>query len=103
MYSIPLGTAIAVAATLLAVAGVAVTFILSAQKRYQARIDLLRYAVERGLTLDVDLIRKLARADAARTNAPPRRPGFGSRIAGVLIIAYGVGFAIFACFISFVS
>jgi hypothetical protein len=99
MYSIPLGTAIAVAATLLAVAGVFVAFILSSQKKYQARLDLLRYAVERGMTLDVELINKIARADTPRTKAGPRRPGRGSRVAGILIVAYGVGFALFACFI----
>jgi hypothetical protein len=43
MYSIPVGTAIAVAAALLAVAGVFIVFILSSQKKYQARLDLLRY------------------------------------------------------------
>jgi hypothetical protein len=99
MHSIPLGTAIAVAAALLAVAGVFIAFILSSQKKHQARLDLLRYAVERGMTLDVELIDKVARADAPRENAGPRRPGRGSRVAGILILAYGVGFALFACFI----
>ena len=99
MYPIPLGTAIAVAAALLAVAGVFIAFILASQKKHQARLDLLRYAVERGMTLDVELINTLARADAVRANAGPRRPGRGSRVAGILIVAYGVGFALFACFI----
>jgi hypothetical protein len=99
MYSMPLGTAIAVAATLLTVAGVFIAFIHSSQKKYQARLDLLRYAVERGMTLDVELINKIAGAAAAGTNAVPRRPGRGSRVAGILIVAYGVGFALFACFI----
>jgi Flp pilus assembly protein TadB len=103
MYSIPLGSAIAVAAALLAVAGVFIAFILSSQKKHQARLDLLRYAVERGMTLDVELIDKIAWADAARTNAGPRRPGRGSRVAGILIVAYGVGFALFACFIGTVA
>jgi hypothetical protein len=103
MHSIPIGNAIAVAAALLAVAGVIVAFILSSQKKHQARLDLLHYAVERGLTLDVDLIQTIATADAVRANAAPRRPGQGSRVAGVLIIAYGVGFAIFACFIGSIS
>jgi hypothetical protein len=103
MYSIPLGTAIAAAAALLAVAGVFIAFILSSQKKHQARLDLLRYAVERGMTLDVELIDKIASADAGRTNAGPWRLGRGSKVAGILIIAYGVGFALFACFIGTVS
>jgi hypothetical protein len=103
MYSLPLGTAIAVAAALLALAGVIITFILARQKQHQATLDLLRDAVERGMTLDVDLIDKLDRARATRANAAPRRPGLGSRVAGVLIIAYGVGFALFACFIGAVA
>jgi|HubBroStandDraft_1064217.scaffolds.fasta_scaffold513226_2 hypothetical protein len=103
MHSIPLGNAIAVAAALLAVAGVIIAFILASQKKHQARLDLLHYAVERGMTLDVDLLQKIASADAVRTNAPPRRPGHGSRVAGVLIVAYGVGFALFACFIGSIS
>jgi Domain of unknown function (DUF6249) len=103
MYSMPLGTAIAVAAAFLAVAGVFIAFILSSQKRHQARLDLLRDAMERGMTLDVELISKLARADVAMINTGPRRPGLGSRLAGVLLIAYGVGFALFACFIGAVS
>ena len=102
MHSIPLGTAIAVAAALLAVAGVCIALILSAQKRHQARLDLLRYAVERGMTLDVELIGKLTQAEGAMPGGPgswPRRPGRGARIAGVLTTAYGAGFAIFACLI----
>lgn len=98
MYSIPLGNAIAVAAALLAVAGVFVVFIISSQKKYQARLDLLRYAVERGMTLDVELINKIARADVPKPSAGSR-PGRGSRVAGILILAYAVGFAVFACFI----
>jgi hypothetical protein len=103
MYSIPLGSAIAAAAALLAVGGVFIALILASQKKHQARLDLLRYAVERGMTLDVDLINKIASADPARINAGPRRPGHGSRVAGILITAYGVGFALFACFIGAIS
>jgi hypothetical protein len=103
MYSMPLGTAIAVAAALLAVAGVFIALILSSQKRHQARLDLLRYAVERGMTLDVELISKIGSADTPRPNARVRRLGRASRVAGILMIAYGVGFAIFACFIGAVS
>jgi len=99
MQSISLGTAIAVAAALLAVAGVCIALILSSQKKHQARLDLLRYAVERGMTLDVELIGKLAQAEVAMANSRPRHPGRGSRIAGILTVAYGVGLAIFACFI----
>jgi hypothetical protein len=103
MYSIPLGSAIAAAAALLAVGGAFIALILASQKKHQARLDLLRYAVERGMTLDVDLINKIARADPASMNTGPRRPGRGSRVAGILIIAYGVGFALFACFIGTIS
>jgi hypothetical protein len=102
MHSIPLGNAIAVAAALLAIATVSVVFVISSQKKYQARLDLLRYAVERGMTLDVELINKIARADAPSSLAGPR-PGRGSRVAGILVLAYGVGFAILACFIGVVS
>lgn len=103
MYSIPLGTAIAAAAALLAVASVFIAFILSSHKRHQARLNLLRLAVERGTTLDVELIEKIARADPARAVAGPRRAGRGSRVAGILIVAYGVGFAVFACLMGTVS
>jgi hypothetical protein len=103
MYSIPLGTAIAVAAALLAVAAVFIGFILSSQKKHQARLDLLRFAVERGMALDVELITKISWAEAARTDAGPRRAGRGARVAGTLIVAYGVGFALFACFIGTVD
>jgi hypothetical protein len=103
MHSIPLGNAIAVAAALLAVAAVLIAFILSSQKKHQARLDLLRYAVERGMTLDVESIGKIAAVVAARTNAEVRRPGLGSRVAGILVVSYGVGFALFACFIGAVS
>jgi hypothetical protein len=103
MYSMPLGTAIAAAAAMLAVAGVVIAFILSSQKKHQARLDLLRYAVERGLTLDVELIGRIASADAPGSKSRMSRPGRGSRVAGILITAYGVGFAIFAFFIGAVS
>ena len=99
MHSIPLGTAIAVAAALLAVAGVSITLILSSQRKHQATLDLLRHAVERGMTLDVDLIGKLSRTAVAMPQPAPRPAGRGSRIAGILTIAYGIGFTIFACLI----
>ena len=103
MHSIPLGNAIAVAAALLAVAGVFVAFVISSQKKYQARLDLLRYAVERGMALDVELVNRIARADAPQPSVGSGRPGRGSRVAGILIVAYGVGFAVFACFIGATS
>jgi hypothetical protein len=103
MYPIPVGTAIAVAAALLAVAGVIIAFILASQKKHQARLDLLRYAVERGMTLDVELIDKMSGLVAPRSNARVGRLGRGSQVAGILLIAYGVGFALFACFIGAVD
>jgi hypothetical protein len=103
MHSIPLGNAIAVAAALLAIAAVIVVFVISSQKKYQARLDLLRYAVERGMALDVELLNKIARAQAPQPGAATGRPGRGSRVAGILFVAYGVGFAIFACFIGATS
>jgi hypothetical protein len=102
MHAIPLGNAIAVAAALLAVAAVFVVFVISSQKKYQARLDLLRYAVERGVTLDIELINKISLANAPRPSAGAR-PGRGARVAGVLIVSYGIGFAIFACFIGATS
>ena len=48
--------AIAVAAAFLTAASVLIVLILTAQKKYQARLDLLRYAVEQGMTLDVELL-----------------------------------------------
>jgi hypothetical protein len=103
MYSIPLGTAIAVAAAFLAVAGVFIAFILASQRKHQARLDLLRYAVERGMTLDVELINKTAWASAASTNARVRRLRRIALVSGMLFIAYGVGFAVFAVFIGSTS
>ena len=76
-FGLFIGYVIAVAAALLAVASVFIAFIISSQKRHQARLDLLRYAVERGMTLDVDLLNKIARADAV--------PLLAGRAAGRLV------------------
>jgi hypothetical protein len=103
MYSIPLGSAIAAAAAFLAVAGVFIAAIRSSQRKHQARLDLLRYGMERGMTLDINLIDKIGKADAAAPNRGLSSPGRGSLVAGILVIAYGVGFALFACFIGTVS
>jgi hypothetical protein len=98
-----IGNAIAVAATLLAIAGVLIAVVTSRRLRYQAKLDFLRTAMERGVPLDPESIDKVMHPSrtAAAKRALPR--GQGARVAGILTIAFGVGYAVFAGFIALVS
>jgi hypothetical protein len=100
MHPIAIGNAIAVAATLLAIAGVLIALITSSQRKNQARLEFLRSAMERGVELNPELIDKVMHPNriAAGRQAFPR--GYGARVAGILIIAFGVGYAILAFFIA---
>jgi len=103
MHPMAIGNAIAVAASLLAIAGVLIAIITSNQKNNQAKLDFLRNAVERGVELHPDLIDKIMHPNrnAAGKQALPR--GQGSLAAGILVIAFGVGYAIFACVIAIIA
>jgi hypothetical protein len=100
MHPMAIGNAIAVAATLLAIAGVLIALITSSQKKNQARLEFLRSAMERGVELNPELIDKVMHPSksAAARQAFPR--GHGARVAGILVIAFGVGYAILACLIA---
>lgn len=99
MHSMAVGNAIAVAATLLAIAGVFIAIITASRKKYQARLDFLRAAMERG-ALDAGLIDKVMHPRRTATGREPLLRGEGARLAGILVIAFGVGYAILALFIA---
>jgi hypothetical protein len=103
MHSMAIGNAIAVAATLLAIAGVLITIITASQKKHRAKLDFLRSAMERGVALDAELIEKVMHPNRAATRQRPLPRGEGARIAGILVIAFGVGYAIFAFFIAAIA
>jgi len=99
MHSMAIGNAIAVAATLLALAGVLIAIITSSQKNHQAKLEFLRNAMDRGIALNSELIDKVMHTkNSAGKQALPR--GHGARVAGILVIAFGVGYAILASLIA---
>ena len=103
MHPITTGNAIAVAATLLGIAGVLIAVIISNQKGKQAKLDFIRSALERGAPLDPDLIDRImhpTRAAAVRRALPP---GKGALVAGIIVIAFGVGYAVLAWFIALIA
>jgi hypothetical protein len=99
MHPIAIGNAIAVAATLLAIAGVLIAIIVSNQKNHQAKLDFLRSAMERGVSLDQELIDKVMHPNRTAPSKRHLPPGEGARVAGILVIAFGVGYAVLASFI----
>ncbi len=103
MHSIAIGNAIAVAATLLAIAGVLIAIITSMQKNNQAKLDFLRGAMEHGATLSPELIDKVMLPNKAAADRRTLPPGQGARVAGIIVIAFGVGYAVFACFIAVIA
>lgn len=98
MNPMSIGNGIAVAATLFAVAGVLIAIIISNQKTRQAKLDFLRGAMERGASLNPEVIDKIMRPDAAGRRPLPR--GQGALVAAIIVIAFGVGYGIFTYFIS---
>jgi hypothetical protein len=88
---------------ILAIAAIFIVWIITSQRKQQARLDLLRNALERGVPLDVDLVNRVASPRAPGSNVQPISPGQGTRVAGIVIIAFGAGFGIFACFIALVN
>lgn len=97
------GNAIAVAATLLAIAGVLIAVIVSKQKNNQAKLDFLRTAMERGAALDPALIDRVMHPSRSAPGKQPLPRGQGARVAGIVVIAFGVGYTIFACFIAVIA
>jgi hypothetical protein len=98
-----IGNAVAVAATLLAIAGVLIAIITSNQRRHQAKVDLLRTAMERGVALSPELIDKLMHPNRISAGRQGLSRGQGARVAGILVIAFGVGYAIFARLIGVIA
>jgi Domain of unknown function (DUF6249) len=103
MHPVATGTAIAVAATLLSISGVLIAIITSSQKRNQAKLDLLRSAIEHGTILTPELIDKVMHPERIARRGPALRPGQGSRLAGILVIAFGAGYVVMAYFIGIAS
>ncbi len=103
MHPMAIGNAIAVAATLLAIAGVFIAIIVSNQKNHQAKLDFLRTAMERGVSLDQELIDKVMHPNRSAPGKRPLPPGQGARVAGILVIAFGVGYGVLAFFIAIIS
>jgi hypothetical protein len=99
MHPLAIGTAIAVAASLLAIAGVLIAIIVARQKNQQAKLDFLRDALERGGPFDPELIEKVLRPSSSVARKQAFAPGQGALIAGIVVIAFGVGYAILACLI----
>src|SRR5262249_36827365 len=99
MHPLAIGNAIAVAATLLAIAGVLIAMIISNQKSRQAKLDFLRNAMERGAPFDPELIDKVLRPNRAAVSKPALTRGQGALVAGIIVIAFGVGYTILALLI----
>lgn len=100
MHPLAIGNAIAVAATMLAIAGVLIVVITSSQKKNQARLEFLRSAMERGVELNPELIDKVMHPSKSKAGRQAFPRGHGARVAGVLVIAFGAGYAILACLIA---
>jgi hypothetical protein len=103
MHPIAIGNAIAVAATLLAIAGVLIAIISSKQKNNQAKLNFLRTAMERGVALNPELIDKVMHPNKIASRKTALARGQGARVAGIVVIAFGVGYAIFAGFIAVIA
>ena len=103
MHPMFIGTAIVAAAALFAIAGVLIAIITSKQKNRQAKLDFLRKAMESGAAWNPDLIDKVMRPDKATTPRKRFPRGQGALVAGVLVIAFGVGYAILAYLIGIAS
>jgi hypothetical protein len=86
-----------------AIASVLIAIISSSQKKNQAKLDLLRTAMERGVTLNPELIDKVMHPNKTAVGKQPLSRGEGARIAGIVVIAFAVGYAIFAFFIGIVA
>lgn len=99
MHPIGIGNAIAVAATLLAIAGVLIAIIVANHRSRQAKLEFLRTALERGAPLDPDLLERIMHPTKPAARREPLPRGQGALVAGIIVIAFGVGFAILACFI----
>jgi len=102
MHPIAIGNAIAVAGALLAIAGVLIAIITSSQKNKQAKLDFLRSAVERSATLDPQLVERIMRPETAAAGRQLPR-GKGALVAGIIVIAFGIGYALLAYFVSLVA
>ena len=103
MHPITIGNAIAVAASLLAIAGVLIAIIMANQRYKQAKLDFMRSAMERGAALNPELIEKIMHPQRAAAGRRVLPPGKGALVAGIVVIAFGVGYAIMALMIALIA
>jgi hypothetical protein len=67
---------------------------MSLQKRNQSRIELLRAALEHGTSLDDSSLNKLLAVHPPAQSREPLPRGRGALIAGIIVIAFGLGYAV---------
>jgi hypothetical protein len=103
MHPITIGNAIAVAAALLSIAGVLIAIIIANQKGKQAKLDFMRSALERGAPLDPELVDKIMYPGRAAASKRALPPGKGALVAAIVVIAFGVGYAVLAWFIALIA
>ena len=103
MHPITIGNAIAAAAALLAIAGVLIAIVVSSQKYRQAKLDFMRSAMERGAALNPELIERIMHPSRAGVSRRALPQGKGALVAGILVIAFGVGYGILAVFIALIA
>jgi hypothetical protein len=86
--------AVAVAAALLAIAGVLIAIITSSQRRHQSKLELLRTAMERGVLLTPELIDRIMHPHRKPAGSQTLERGQGTRVAGIVVTSFGVGYAV---------
>ena len=81
------------------IAAVYIAVLYFRHKRYEAKLSLLRSAIERGQALDVEVVNKLMQPQAipAKNSLPP---GIGLRIVGIIFLAVGFGLPVMGYFLS---
>jgi len=81
------------------VGAVSIAGIVGEHKKRRLGVELLRYAIEKGQTLDPAIIEKLMGAEDRDKSTDP----LDLKIAGIIIIAAGVGVSVLSFFLRYVA
>lgn len=88
----------------LAIAATAIAYISYLRRQHQSKLDFLQKALERGQTLDAEILKELAAPALFPVGRKQSRPPHESlQIGGIITIAVGIGFGTFGYALSFID
>jgi hypothetical protein len=87
-----------------AFAAIVIAYLFYLQKQHQSKLEFLQKALERGQTLDTEMLKELTAPALFPVKPKKSRPLHQSlRVGGIITSAVGIGFSVFGYCLSFID